>query len=155
MACSALTVRSTVATPDEQRRRPTDALQRGERIPAQLVALAHQADQDPLLALLGEEADVESRRPVDAQVGHLGQLGIAQCCAVLGPDLKRHGLLRARPAAPTSLRAGRAMAWAKVLIGSGVSTRIRDAETPGPLERPGRGLERRWRPLSAPPVRPR
>ena len=29
--------------------------------------------------------------PLDAQVGHLGQLGVAQCCAVLGLDFDGHG----------------------------------------------------------------
>ena len=54
------------------------AIHGGEGIAPEFLSLAYQGDQNPFLTLLGQEPDVEPRFPVDAQVGHLGQLGIAE-----------------------------------------------------------------------------
>ena len=83
---SDLALRSTEQQADEQRRRAADALERAERVAAQLVALAHLGDQHPVLSLLREEADVEVRLAVDAEIGHLGELGVAEGGGVLRRD---------------------------------------------------------------------
>jgi hypothetical protein len=86
-------LRSTSKQSHEQRRRAADALERAERVAAQLVALAHLGDQHPVLALLGEEADVEVRFAVDAEIGHLGQF----CVAEGGGVLRRDGHCHRKP----------------------------------------------------------
>ena len=58
--------------------------------PVELVAVAGLGDQHPLLALLRQQPDVVAGGAVGADVGHLGQLGVAQRGAVLGLDLDRH-----------------------------------------------------------------
>ena len=67
----------------QQRRGAADPLEGAERVAAQLGALAHHRHQHPLLALLGEEADVELRVPVDAEVRHLDELGVRERGGVL------------------------------------------------------------------------
>src|SRR5438552_4271216 len=76
--------------PDEDAGRAADALEGAEREAEELARLAGLAVQDPLVALLREQPDVVARRPVGADVGHLGQLGVREGGAVLRLDLNRH-----------------------------------------------------------------
>ena len=76
--------------PDEDAGRAADALEGAEREAEELARLAGLTVQDPLVALLREQPDVVARRPVGADVGHLGQLGVREGGAVLRLDLNRH-----------------------------------------------------------------
>ena len=87
---SAREVRSTVASPISSDGRAADPFEGGEGVAPELGPFAGTGDQHPLLPLFGQEPDIESRFPLSAQVGHLGQLGIADRCAVLGLHLDGH-----------------------------------------------------------------
>ena len=81
---------SHVGQAQQHRRGAADALQRRVGVPHQRLLLADQGDEHPLLALLGKQADIEAALALRCQVGHLGQLGIAERGAVLRVGLKRH-----------------------------------------------------------------
>ncbi|MBW3548502.1 MAG: tripartite tricarboxylate transporter permease, partial [Actinobacteria bacterium] len=75
---------------DEDARRAADALQRAERETLEVAVAAGLGDEHPLLTLLGQQADVELRRAVGADVTQLGQLTVGQRRAVLGLDVDGH-----------------------------------------------------------------
>src|SRR3546814_2465774 len=64
----------------------------------ELVVLTGRGDQHPRLGLLRQHADLVWDGPFSAEIGQLGQLGIAQRGAVLGLDLDRHSLASPRAA---------------------------------------------------------
>ena len=76
--------------PDQQGRGPADALEGGERVAPELRPFADPGDQHPLLPLFRQEPDIESGLPFSAQIGHFGQLGVTDRCAVLGLHLDGH-----------------------------------------------------------------
>ena len=56
----------------------------------ELAALAGLGDEHPRLGHLRQQAGLVAARALGAEVGHLGQLAVAQLRAILGLDLDRH-----------------------------------------------------------------
>ena len=95
---SRLDVRRTDASPMSTHGVPPMRSSVQNEKPLSLPLVAGLRDEHPRLGLLGQRADLVAVRALGAQVGHLGQLRVAQRRAVLGLDLDRHLLQSPRSA---------------------------------------------------------
>ena len=77
---------------DDHARGAADAFERREGKALQAATVAGGGSQDPVLALLGQQADAQGIRPDLAEFCHVLDLGIAEHRTVLGLDLDRHRL---------------------------------------------------------------